>query len=305
MARLFVFARHAESAANAANVLSSDPSGSVTLTARGRLQARALGAQLANLHIDLAVGTRLLRTQQTIGIALNGREMPGLIEPGFDDELQVGDLEGAPIEAYRSWRDQHAASDRLPHGESVQDALRRYAGALRRLLATEEPVTLVVVHELALRYTTIAGATGSPPHPGTGLKNAVPYLFDGARRPERRGQPGRVDLVRLRPLKSHRGNADSGPRAWAGSWTGLPDNPSAASAVSAMTRDIGAASASEAREHASHYPPVVGLTKRPGDDTPAWPSSDRQFPARRSVPVKEGLSCGRRDVRYRGSRAAR
>jgi hypothetical protein len=23
-----------------------------------------------------------------------------------------------------------------------------------------------------------------------------------------------VDLVRLRPLKSHRGNADSGPRAW-------------------------------------------------------------------------------------------
>ena len=67
----------------------------------------------------------------------------------------------------------------LPHGESVQDALRRYAGALRRLLAKEEPVTLVVLHELALRYITIAAATGSPPHPGTALKNAVPYLFDG------------------------------------------------------------------------------------------------------------------------------
>jgi broad specificity phosphatase PhoE len=178
MVRLFVFARHAESAANAANVLSSDPSGSVTLTARGRAQARALGAQLANLHIDLAVGTRLLRTQQTIDIALAGREVPVLIEPGFD-ELQVGDLEGAPIEAYRSWMHQHATSDRLPHGESVQDALRRYAGALRRLLAMEEPVTLVVVHELALRYITIAAATGSPPPPGTALKNAVPYLFDG------------------------------------------------------------------------------------------------------------------------------
>jgi broad specificity phosphatase PhoE len=103
MARLFVFARHAESAANAANVLSSDPSGFVTLTARGRAQ----------------------------------------------------------------------------DGESVQDALRRYAGVLRRLLAKEEPVTLVVVHELALRYITMAAATGSPPHPGTALKNAVPYLFDG------------------------------------------------------------------------------------------------------------------------------
>ena len=178
MVRLFVFARHAESAANAANVLSSDPSGSVTLTTRGRAQARALGAQLANLHIDLAVGTRLLRTQQTIDIALGGRQVPVLIEPDFD-ELRVGDLEGAPIEAYRSWRNQHAAGDRLPHGESVQDALRRYAGALRRLLAKEEPVTLIVLHELALRYITTAAAAGSPPPPGTAPKNAVPYLFDG------------------------------------------------------------------------------------------------------------------------------
>ena len=177
MVRLFVFARHAESAANAANVLSSDPSGSVTLTTRGRAQARALGAQLANLHIDLAVGTRLLRTQQTIDIALGGRQVPVLIEPDFD-ELRVGDLEGAPIEAYRSWRNQHAAGDRLPHGESVQDALRRYAGALRRLLAKEEPVTLIVLHELALRYITTAAAAGSPPSPGTAPKNAVPYLFD-------------------------------------------------------------------------------------------------------------------------------
>lgn len=177
MIRLFIFARHAESTANAANVLSSDPSRSVMLTERGRAQARALGAQLANLRIDLAVGTRLPRTQQTIDIALGGREVPVLIEPGFD-ELRVGDLEGAPIQAYRSWRNQHAASDRLPHGESVQDALRRYAGALRRLLAKEEPVTLVIVHELALRYITVAAATGSPPAPGTALENAVPYLFD-------------------------------------------------------------------------------------------------------------------------------
>ena len=83
--RLFVFARHGESTANAANVLSGDPSGPVALTARGRAQARSLGAQLANLHIDLAVGTRLLRTQQTIDIALDGRRVPTLIEPGFDE----------------------------------------------------------------------------------------------------------------------------------------------------------------------------------------------------------------------------
>ena len=42
--RLFVFARHAESEANAAHVVSSDPSQPVPLTARGRAQARARAA---------------------------------------------------------------------------------------------------------------------------------------------------------------------------------------------------------------------------------------------------------------------
>jgi broad specificity phosphatase PhoE len=146
------------------------------LTARGRTQARALGAQLANLHVDLAVGTRLLRTRQTIDIALDGRQVPTLIEPGFD-EIRAGDLEGAPIEAYRSWQDQHTPGDRLPNGESIEDALRRYTGALRRLLGRTETITLVVIHDLALRY--IAAAATSPlPSNGTAFPNAVPYLFD-------------------------------------------------------------------------------------------------------------------------------
>jgi broad specificity phosphatase PhoE len=174
--RLFIFARHAESVANAANMLNSNPSQTVALTARGRTQARALGAQLANLHVDLAVGTRLLRTRQTIDIALDGREVPTLIEPGFD-EIHAGDLEGAPIEAYRSWQDQHTPGDRLPNGESIEDALRRYTGALRRLLGRTETITLVVIHDLALRH--IAAAATSPlPSNGTAFPNAVPYLFD-------------------------------------------------------------------------------------------------------------------------------
>jgi broad specificity phosphatase PhoE len=174
--RLFVFARHAESAANAANVVNSDPAQPFALTALGRMQARILGTQLANLHVDLAVGSRLLRTQQTIELALDGRQVPTLIDPGFD-EIQLGDLEGTPIEAYRSWRHQHAPGDRMPHGESVEDALRRYAAALRGLLARTETVTLVVIHELALRYITAAAATGPSPLDGMMVPNAVPYLF--------------------------------------------------------------------------------------------------------------------------------
>jgi broad specificity phosphatase PhoE len=177
MLRLFVLARHAESAANAADVLNTNPSQPVALTARGRTQARALGAQLAGLHVDLAVGTRLLRTQQTIDLALDGRQVPTLIEPGFD-EIRAGDLDGARIEAYWSWMDQHTAGDRLPHGESIDDALRRYADALRRLLARKERVTLVVIHEIALRYIATAAAAGRPDLNHTGFPNAAPYLFD-------------------------------------------------------------------------------------------------------------------------------
>jgi broad specificity phosphatase PhoE len=175
--RLFVFARHAESAANAADVLSTSPSRPVALTARGRTQARTLGAQLAHLDIDLAVGTRLLRTQQTIGLALHGRPVPIVIEPGFD-EIRAGDLDGARIDAYRSWVDRHTAGDRLPHGESIDEALRRYAAALRRLLARKEKVTLVVIHEIALRYITAAAATGPAPRGEGVVPNAAPYLFD-------------------------------------------------------------------------------------------------------------------------------
>ena len=175
--RLFVFARHAESTANTAHVLSSNPARPVALTERGRAQARALGAQLANVHIDLAVGTRFLRTQETIDIALHGRRVPVLIEPGFD-ELQAGDFDGAPMEAYWSWKHQHTLGDRLPHGESSDDAFRRYANALRRLLARTETVTLVVLHQFALRHIALAAAADGTGLPAEAVGNAVPFLFD-------------------------------------------------------------------------------------------------------------------------------
>jgi bisphosphoglycerate-dependent phosphoglycerate mutase len=64
--RLFIFARHAESAANTARLLNSDPAHQVDLTRHGQQQARLLGEQLAHLQIDQAVCTRFLRTRQTI-----------------------------------------------------------------------------------------------------------------------------------------------------------------------------------------------------------------------------------------------
>ena len=103
--------------------------------------------------------------------------MPIVTEPGLD-EVQAGDLDGKPMQAYWDWLAQHTAVDRLPHGESLLNALRRYAEALSRLLAREVPVTLVVTHELALRSIVQAAAPDLLTLPGSDLANAVPYLFD-------------------------------------------------------------------------------------------------------------------------------
>jgi broad specificity phosphatase PhoE len=166
--RLFVFARHAESAANAEHMLSSDPARPIALTPHGREQARQLGVQLADLDIDLAVVTSFLRTRETAELALEGRDMPILVEPDLDD-VRAGIFDGAPIEAYWSWREHHTHSDRFPMGESLDETIRRHANALRRLLERPEVVTLVIAHELGLR--SIVGSAFEIP-------NAAPYLLD-------------------------------------------------------------------------------------------------------------------------------
>jgi broad specificity phosphatase PhoE len=176
--RLFVFARHAESAANAAHVLSSDAFRPSALTSRGRAQARRLGSQIANLHFDLAVCTRFPRTRQTLDVALRGRDIPVIIEPDLD-EVRAGVFDGAPIETYWAWKKRHLRSERFPGGESLDETVRRYADALTRLLARKEAVTLIVAHELALRYMLEAAAgVGESNRPKPRVENAVPYFFD-------------------------------------------------------------------------------------------------------------------------------
>ncbi len=201
--RLFVFARHAESTANTAGIVSSDPRRSVALTHRGREQARALGAQVAGLGIELAVATRFQRTQETAALALAARAVPIVIEPGLD-ELQAGDFDGGPLEDYWAWKDQHASADRFPNGESVDEARIRYAAALRRLSSRAERVTLIILHELALRWITEA-AIGSPLLPDAAFGNAMPYLFEkdaierAAVRLEKMARPGAPERGSVNP----------------------------------------------------------------------------------------------------------
>ncbi|MBV9945039.1 MAG: histidine phosphatase family protein, partial [Solirubrobacterales bacterium] len=77
---------------------------------------------------------------------------------------------------YWSWKERHDPSERFPRGESINQALLRYAEALQRLVARPETVVLLVIHEFGLRH--IAGAAGALSlFPRPAPHNAAPYLF--------------------------------------------------------------------------------------------------------------------------------
>jgi broad specificity phosphatase PhoE len=178
--RLFIFSRHAESTLNLENRVNGDPSVEVPLTENGREAAARLGSQVAGAPVELGVHTRFGRTLETLAIAVRARRIPLAEEPLLDD-VDVGDLEGCTLDAYRAWKREHTRSEAFPGGESLDDAARRYALAFRSLLARPERCVLVVCHEIPLRYALNAAA-GSDDLDGPAhlILNATPYLFDEA-----------------------------------------------------------------------------------------------------------------------------
>jgi 2,3-bisphosphoglycerate-dependent phosphoglycerate mutase len=178
--KLIIISRHGESTLNLEGRVNGDPSTPVPLTEQGREESRLLGQQLAHIPIEVCVHSRFERTDETARIALDGRNVPFVVEPLLDD-IDVGELEGKTLDDYRAWKHAHSRSDSFPGGESLDDAARRYARAYRTVLARPERAVLVMTHEIPLRYA-INAADGSddldgPTHQ---LANATPYLFDDA-----------------------------------------------------------------------------------------------------------------------------
>jgi broad specificity phosphatase PhoE len=176
--RIFVLSRHGQSTLNIENRVNGDPSVPVPLTPQGRDAATRLGAQVAELPLELGVHTRFPRTRETLEIALAGRDVPTAEEPLLDD-VKIGTLEGCSLDDYRAWKRVHARSDAFPGGESLDDAARRYARAFRSLLARPEQRILVVCHEIPVRFALNAAAgSDNLDAPAHLIANATPYLFD-------------------------------------------------------------------------------------------------------------------------------
>ena len=176
--RLFVFVRHGESRLNLERRVNGDPSVDVPLTDEGRSQAHKLGVEIANIGFDLCVHTRFSRTKETAEIALAGRNVP-LAEEPLLDYIDVGDLDGETLEAYRAWKNSHAREFSFPGGESLDDAALRYARAFRGLLSLPHDTVLVITHEIPIRYALNgASSSDSLDGPAHEVENAVAYLFD-------------------------------------------------------------------------------------------------------------------------------
>ena len=176
--RLVILVRHGESTLNASGLVNGDPAVDVPLTEQGEAEAASLAVQLAGIELDLCVCTRFGRTRQTAELALAAREVPIEVEPLLDD-IDVGRLEGCPIEDYRAWKRVHERADPFPGGESLDAAANRYAAGFDRLLERPEQRILVVCHEIPVRYAVnAAGGSAELDGPAHAVRNCVPHLFD-------------------------------------------------------------------------------------------------------------------------------
>lgn len=150
------------------------------LTEEGIVQARALARELEAEPIDVALTSRLARTQETLALALDGRDVPVVIEAELD-EIQFGSFDGGALDAYRAWAASHPPEAPAPGGgESRAEAAARFARGLRLVLARPEERVLVVGHALAIRYVIDAAESRVPAPRMAPIEHAFPYRLSRA-----------------------------------------------------------------------------------------------------------------------------
>jgi broad specificity phosphatase PhoE len=176
--RLFLVVRHGQSLFNVDRVVNGDPALDRGLSEQGIEEATRLAGEIAALPIGLVAVSPFPRAIQTANIALDGRDVPHLVVEELGD-VRIGELEGDSLDAYRESPAHSDRKKRFPGGESLDEAALRYADACERLLARDEPVTLVVCHEIPVRYLANAAAGSDELNgPLRYVANASPYLFD-------------------------------------------------------------------------------------------------------------------------------
>ena len=170
--------RHAHARSNADDRINSTPPGE-GLSELGVEEALALREALAYEPIDLGVATRLARTQETLELALGGRDVPRIVLPGLD-EIGFGSYEGGPFAAYRDWAWTNEPDARVPGRRGEQGARRPSGSQARstRSLGAPEDVVLAVSHALPIRYVLDAADGVFPAARVDPVPHAVPHALE-------------------------------------------------------------------------------------------------------------------------------
>jgi broad specificity phosphatase PhoE len=146
-----IFSRHAESEANAAGLINSDPTAHNPLSARGVEQATELGTRLHDVPVDGCFTSALLRAKQTAWIALADRGVP-VMELADLNEPAAGIFEGGQVDTYNDWIVTRGYGAPNPEGESQVAALRRFMRAFRTILDHPARQPLIVAHALPIAW---------------------------------------------------------------------------------------------------------------------------------------------------------
>lgn len=150
------------------------------LTPEGVEQARLLARELAGEEIEVALTSRLARTQETLELALDGRDIPVVVAPELD-EIHFGSFDGGLLETYRAWAASTPPDVSAPGGgESRAQAAARFARGLRLVLERTEQRVLVVGHALAIRYWLDAANGLVPAARMAPVDHAWPYRLTRA-----------------------------------------------------------------------------------------------------------------------------
>ena len=174
-----ILARHGLAGSNRDGIASCATPGEGLVPA-GVEQGRALGALLADEPISLAATTELARTQETLALVLDGRDL-GVIVVRELNEIAFGSFDGGPLDEYRAWAAAQTPSEPAPGGgESRSDAAARFARGLHVLLARDESVVLLVGHALMLRYALDAALGLVPAARMAPVEHAHPYRLERA-----------------------------------------------------------------------------------------------------------------------------
>jgi probable phosphomutase (TIGR03848 family) len=129
-----ILLRHGQSTANERGVLAGRSSG-VGLSEKGRTQAEALVARMADVPIAELVVSPMLRCKQTISVLRKTRDMSAVIEPRLS-EVDYGAWTGRSLRELAKeplWRvvQTHPSAAVFPEGEGLAAVQARAVAAVR------------------------------------------------------------------------------------------------------------------------------------------------------------------------------